>query len=85
MGDILRFSRQSDGAVTAVSRVRDQERPEGVMVRHHFRLRNPSTTSLTLTAAFRQLVIESSGGRGAAAAGHVNVHDAPNDASKRAR
>ena len=26
------------------------------MVRHHFRLRNPSTTSLTLTAAFRQLV-----------------------------
>ena len=56
IGDILRFSQQSDGAVTAVSWVWDQEKPEGVMVRHHFRLRDPSTMSLTPTAAFRQLV-----------------------------
>ena len=56
IGDILRFSQQSAGAVTAVSQVRDQATPEEVLVRHHFRLRNPSTTSLTPTAAFRQLV-----------------------------
>ena len=56
ISSILRFSQQSAGVVTAFSQVRDRASPEEVLVRHHFRLRDPSTTSLTPTAAFRHLV-----------------------------
>ena len=56
ISSILRFSQQQAGVVTAFSQVRDRASPEEILVRHHFRLREPSTTSLTPTAAFRRLV-----------------------------
>jgi len=56
ISSILRFSQQQAGVVTAFSQVRDRASPEEILVRHHFRLRDPLTTSLTPTAAFRHLV-----------------------------